>query len=256
MKTLLLRWLRLGVAVLAMTVMTLLMVPIFVAAALVTSSGAPTYRLCMVWAWVVAKILGVSCSLRNGEKVKPGQSYIVVPNHQSHTDILALLLTLPVQYRWVIKKELVKIPFFGWGLALTGAIVLDRSNPEQARQKLQDSSSKAAGGWSILIYPEGTRSPNGELLPFKKGPFMLAVNTGVPLLPVTVNGAHRILPKKTLALTPGHITVTVSDPIPTEGLAKKDVPDLLRQTKAAIEANLDPTYDPFASRNGTPRSEA
>ncbi|MBM4328321.1 MAG: 1-acyl-sn-glycerol-3-phosphate acyltransferase [Deltaproteobacteria bacterium] len=256
MKTPLLRWPRIVVAALAMTVMSLVMVPIFVVAALLTSSGSPTYRMSLAWAWVVAKILGVSYSLRNGEKATPGQSYIVVPNHQSHTDILALLLTLPVRYRWVIKKELVKIPVFGWGLALTGAIVLDRSNPEQARQKLQDGSSKAAGGWSILIYPEGTRSPDGKLLPFKKGPFMLAVSTGVPLLPVTVNGAYKILPKKTLELRPGHITVTLSDPISTEGLDKKDVPELLRKTKAAIEANLDPHYDPFASRNGTPQAKA
>jgi 1-acyl-sn-glycerol-3-phosphate acyltransferase len=112
-------------------------------------------------------------------------------------------------------------------------------------EKLQADSGKLGGGWSLLIYPEGTRSPDGNLLPFKKGAFVLAVNTGIPILPVTVNGAHKVLPKKTLALQPGHVTITISPPIPTAGLEDKDIPALMEKTRDVIAKRLDPNYDPF-----------
>jgi len=194
---------------------------------------------------MVAKFIGVSASIHGADKALPGTSYIVTPNHQSQVDILALMVTLPTRFRWVIKKELVKIPLFGWGLARTGAVSLDRSNPREALKTLQEGSGKLTGGWSLLIYPEGTRSPDGNLLPFKKGAFVLAANTGIPILPVTVNGAAKILPKKSLAVRPGHISITIGDPIPTDGLQDADVPVLMEKTRDAIAKHLDPEYDPF-----------
>ncbi len=240
---------RLIVVLMGATLATIVMLPLFFLVSIVTASPYPTYRLSRIWAWIVARCCGVTYSLHNREKALPGQSYIVCPNHQSHTDILALIQALPVRFRWVIKKEIVSIPGFGWGVVRTGAIVLDRSQKAEAFRKLKEGADKASGGWSILIYPEGTRSPDGRLLPFKKGGFLMAVNTGVPILPVTVNGAHKILPKKTLRLTPGHITVTLGDPIPTGNLTEKDIPELMARTQAAIEKYLDFNYDPFAKEN-------
>jgi 1-acyl-sn-glycerol-3-phosphate acyltransferase len=187
----------------------------------------------------------VSASLEGGEKAVPGKSYIVTPNHQSHSDILALLLTLPVRFRWVVKKELLRIPFFGWALAATGAVSIDRSKKQEALKRLNEGQSKLADGWSVLIYPEGTRSPDGNLQPLRKGAFLMAVNTGVPILPVTVNGAHKVIPKKTLNVTPGHVTVTIGDPIETEGLTEDDVQALSDKTRDAILKNFNPDYDPF-----------
>lgn len=239
-------WPRVALTAVACFVMSAILIVPIVVTSLIFPSGWPQYRMTRVFAFVAAKIMGVSWSLRDGHKITPGQSYIICPNHQSHSDILALLLALPIPFKWVIKKELVSIPLFGWGLARTGAISIDRSNSKAAVKKLRESAHKASGGWSVLVYPEGTRSPDGNFLPFKKGAFMLAVGVGVPILPVTVNGAHKVLPKKTLRMTPGHITVTIGDPIPTEGRRYRDVPELMEKTRLAIMENFDPDYDPFS----------
>jgi 1-acyl-sn-glycerol-3-phosphate acyltransferase len=189
--------------------------------------------------------MDLTFAIYGSDKVVLGTSYIVTPNHQGNADILALLTTLPVRFRWVIKRELLKIPLFGWALGSTGAISLDRSDRQQAVRSLQDGASKLAGGWSVLIYPEGTRTSDGNLQQFKKGAFMMAVQRGIPILPVTCNGAYKILPKKTIAFRPGHITLTVGDPIATDGLTEEDVPELMDKTRAAIGKHLDPDYDPF-----------
>jgi len=214
-------------------------------ASLVTYSGRPAYILSRMWAWLISKAAGVTFSLQGGVKAVPGTSYIVTPNHQGNIDILALILMLPTPYRWVIKKELLKIPLFGSALRRTGAVSIDRANKGQAVSTLRRGADKLKGGWSLLIYPEGTRTPDGNLQALKKGAFMMAVDTGIPILPVTVNGAFKILPKKTLDLKPGHITVTIGDPIPTEGLTEKDVPQLMERARDAILKHLDPDYDPF-----------
>jgi 1-acyl-sn-glycerol-3-phosphate acyltransferase len=216
-----------------------------IVASLLTSSGRPGYLIARAWAWGVAKLVGVTASLHGGHEVNPEVSYVITPNHQGNVDILALILTLPLHFRWVIKRELLRIPFFGWALGRTGAISLDRDRSRESVKQLQDGSSKLEGGWSLLIYPEGTRSPDQNLLPFKKGPFRLALDKKVPILPVTVNGAFKILPRKTLLPRPGHLTVTLGEPIHTENLAVQDVPALMEQTRDAILKNLDPDYDPF-----------
>jgi 1-acyl-sn-glycerol-3-phosphate acyltransferase len=241
----LVRVFRLFAAATVVTVMTGALAPPLILISFFTRSGTPGYVIARTWAWLVAKFIGVSASIHGAERAVPGASYIVTPNHQSQVDILALMVTLPTRFRWVIKKELVKIPIFGWALARTGAVSLNRSNPREALKTLQQGSDKLMGGWSLLIYPEGTRSPDGNLLPFKKGAFVLAVNTGIPILPVTVNGAAKILPKKSLVVRPGHISITIGDPIPTDGLHDADVPILMEKTRDAIAKHLDPEYDPF-----------
>lgn len=189
--------------------------------------------------------MGLTCSIYGADKIVPGTSYIITPNHQGNADILALVTTLPSRFRWVIKRELLKIPMFGWALGATGAISLNRSDRKQSVRSLRDGASKLAGGWSVLIYPEGTRTSDGNLQPFKKGAFMMAVQTGIPILPVTCNGGFKVLPKKTIVFHPGHVTLTVGDPIPTEGLTEEDVPELMEKTRAAISKNFDPDYNPF-----------
>jgi 1-acyl-sn-glycerol-3-phosphate acyltransferase len=201
-----------------------------------------------LWARGVAKCMGLSFSAYGVEKITPGTSYIVTPNHQGNADILALVLTLPIRFRWVIKKELLKIPLFGQALGCTGAISLDRSDRLKAVQSLQEGAEKLKGGWSVLIYPEGTRSSDENLQPLKKGAFMMAVQNDIPILPVTCNGAFRVLPKKTIVFRPGHIEVRVGDPIETKGLCEQDVPALMDMTRSEILKNLNTDYDPFEKR--------
>ncbi len=236
---------------LILTAVVLVIATLFMGIALIlislVTSGGPAYRIMCAWAWLVSKCMGLSFSLRGEDRIVPGNSYIITPNHQSNADILALVRMLPLRFRWVIKKELAKIPVFGWALNRAGAISIDRSNRRQSVQSLQGAKEKLKGGWSVLIYPEGTRSTDGVLLPFKKGAFMMAVQTGIPIIPVTTNGAFKVLPKKTVWFRPGHITVTVGNPIITTGLTEKDVPDLMEKTRAEINRNLDQDYNPFGS---------
>lgn len=218
--------------------------PIMLVSLFPRSAGA-TYCLARCWCSVLYRVMGLTLSIEGAEKITPGASYIITPNHQGNADILALIVTLPLRFRWVIKKELLRIPVFGWALGRTGAIPLDRSDPTKAVKALKGASSKLKGGWSVLIYPEGTRGSDPELQRFKKGAFMLAAQTGIPILPVTCNGVFHILPRKTILFIPGHIKVCVGDPISTDGITVDDVPELMRKTREQILRNLDPDYNPF-----------
>lgn len=228
-----------------MVLMTILLSPLIMIRSMFPSSAYATYRLGRLWNKVVAKFMGVTFSIHGAEKIVPGESYIIAPNHQSFADILALYVSLPVPFRWVIKRELLKIPLFGKALGATGAICLDRSDRERAVKSLKEGIKKLGGGWSLLIYPEGTRTPDGLLHSFKKGAFMMAVQTGISILPITCNGAFKIMPKNSLFFRPGHVTLTVSDPIVTEGFTEQDAPHLMERTWQAINKHLNPDYDPF-----------
>lgn len=240
---------RLILAVLGLVLDTLVIAPPLILVSLFTSGG-PAYTMMRWWAFILSKLMGLSFSVHGAEKVVPGTSYIVTPNHQSNTDILALVLVLPTRFRWVLKKSLLQIPLFGWAVGRTGAIAIDRSDRRQAVESLRHAPEKLKGGWSVLIYPEGTRTRDGQLLPFKKGAFMMAVQTGIPILPVTSNGAFKVLPRDSIWFRPGHITVTIGDPIVTEGLTEADVPALMEKTRAEISKSLDPDYDPFGKTAG------
>jgi 1-acyl-sn-glycerol-3-phosphate acyltransferase len=240
---------RISLAAIGLFLATFTLAPLLIIVSLFTKGG-PAYTIMHIWGRWVSKFMGLTFSLHGKEKILPGTSYIITPNHQSHTDILALITMLPVRFRWVIKKELLKIPLFGWALGRTGAISLDRSNREESVLKLREGTSTLQGGWSVLIYPEGTRTSDGLIHDFKKGPFMMAVQSGIPILPVTCNGAFKVLPKKTISLRSGHITVTIGNPIPTAGLTEDDVPMLMERTRQEMLANFDPDYDPFKGRNG------
>ncbi len=224
-------------------VMTL---PALVAAALF-KPGKYTFYTMKVWNRIVAKLMGIKVSLSGLENLVPNTSYIITPNHQGVADIIAIVSSLPVRFRWVVKKELFKVPVWGWALWSTGAIGIDRSNSASAVERLKKvKDEKLKNGWSVLIYPEGTRTPDGLLKEFKKGAFMMAVQTGIPILPVVCNGAFKILPKKMLAFRPGRVTLTVCPPIFTKGLTEKDVPELMARTREVIMSKLRPDYDPFS----------
>lgn len=238
---------HLRVAVLASTIFLCSVVaigPIMVASLFPNSKGI-IYTMTRWWSWIVAKSMGVTFSISGVERVDPNRSYIVCPNHQSNADILALLVKLPVRFVWVIKKELLRIPIFGWGLGRTGAISLDRSKGKEALQRMRESSGVLNEGWSVLVYPEGTRTFDGKVQSFKRGAFVMAVHTGTPILPVSVNGAYRIMPRGTVHFRPGHMKLVLNDPIETQGMNEDDIPMLMEKTRQAIESNFDFDYDPF-----------
>ncbi len=226
--------LRMAVVIISVILLTSVMASLLVLVCLFTSSSVPGYWVMVIWSRGVAAAMGLSFSIKGLEKIVPGVSYIVTPNHQGNTDILALVCMLPMKFHWVVKRELLRIPFFGAALRRTGAIAVDRSDRRQAVKSLQTGSGRLREGWSILIYPEGTRTSDGKLQPFKKGAFMTAVQSGLPILPITCNGAFEVMPRNTIMVRPGHITLTVCDPISTDDLTEADVAGLMEQTGEAI----------------------
>ncbi len=236
-----------------------LITPLFTFPALISAvlfkPGKFNFFLLRVWNRAISWLMGLKVSLTGAENVQPNTSYIVTPNHQGIADMLALASTLPMRFRGVVKRELYRIPVWGWALWASGAIGIDRSNSAAAVERLnREKDEKLKDGWSVLIYPEGTRTPDGFLQEFKKGAFMMAVQTGIPILPVVCNGAFKILPKKMLAFRPGHIKLTICPPILTKGLTEKDVPELMRRTRDMMLSKLRPDYDPFLSAKTCPEN--
>jgi 1-acyl-sn-glycerol-3-phosphate acyltransferase len=219
------------------------------------TSGNAAQRLTVKWARFVLRSMRISCCIENATNIDSATSYIITPNHQSIMDFLPLLSLLPLRFRWVLKKELLSIPLFGSGLNSIGAVSIDRSRRSKALNQMMSASEKLNDGWSLLVYPEGTTTHDGLMLPLKKGPFILAVKTGVPILPVTCNGPFKIMPKGSRLFKPGHVEVIIGRPIITTGLDEKDVPALMEKTRAEIERYLDPQYDPFKKRF-TPQTRA
>ena len=223
----------------------ILAIPMFASAAFV-KPGLFVFSIMRLWSRMITGLMGLKFSVFGIENVDPQSSYIVTPNHQGVADIHAMASALPVKFRWVLKKELLHIPLFGWAIRCTGPIAIDRSNTAKSIEILNRGKDDILkDGWSVLIYPEGTRTPDGNLLPFKKGAFMMAVKSGFPILPVVCNGAFKIMPKKSIGFRPGHITLTICPPISTTGMTEKDVPELMNRTREAILAKLNTDYDPF-----------
>jgi 1-acyl-sn-glycerol-3-phosphate acyltransferase len=199
-----------------------------------------------VWWWARLLITGsgITTNVRGLEQVPEGGRYVVLSNHCSHLDGPVLVLALPDPVYFVIKRELARIPIWGPATLRVGFIAIDRGDTAQARAELARAVEAVRGGRTVLVFPEGTRSPDGRLQGFKKGGFHLAVDAQVPILPVTVNGSAALLPKGAKAPRPGHVDVIVHPPIPTAGLGPDDVPDLIDRTWHAIESGRreDPAY--------------
>lgn len=219
----------------------LVFVPIVVAASL-SSTGNLAFTISRGWAWIMLKVTGVHPEIRGREKIRPGQSYVIISNHQSHFDILALVIRLGVQFRWIIKKELRAIPLFGFALDKSKNIFIDRTDRDRAVQSIRDGIRRLPPGVSVLFFAEGTRSPDGKIHAFKKGGFTTAVESGLPILPVTVNGSRKVLPKGALAFRRGPVEVVVGDPVDTRPYSHDTIGDLIAITRDTIIANFDPDY--------------
>jgi 1-acyl-sn-glycerol-3-phosphate acyltransferase len=210
-------------------------------------AGGLARKLERFWAWFILRASRVRLSAHSLEHVEPGRSYVVMANHLSLYDIPVLhyLLGRDRDLRWIGKRELLSIPLFGLGFERSRHVAIDRQNPERAVAALKEAAASSAEGVSFAIMPEGTRSADGKLGPFKKGGFHLAIDTGLPILPVTIVGSDELQRKGSWHILPGSIEVRVLPLIPVEGLDKGDVDDLLARTRSAIESELE-RYEPEA----------
>lgn len=159
--------------------------------------------------------------------------FVVVSNHESYLDVL-LISNLPHEMKWVSKRELFRIPWVGWAFALVGDLAIERGHPGSAANLMKRARAYLDRGMSVIFFPEGTRSADGRLLPFKPGAFKLAVEAGVPVLPLSVSGTARGMPKGGLKIRPSRLTLRILEPFPTRGLAEQQVPVLRDRVRERI----------------------
>lgn len=219
----------------------LLFIPIIVSAFL-SATGNLAFSFTRIWAWAMLKLTRIRPKIIGKENIIKNQSYVIIANHQSHFDAPALILTLGIQFRWIAKKELLKIPLFGYALYTSRNIFIDRSDRNEAMKSIRDGIKRLPQGVSILFFAEGTRSPDGMIQEFKKGGFITAIDHGFPILPVTVNGSRKILPKKSLVFRSGQIEIVVDNPIPTKDYTLDKLEELIQKTKDIIVSNFNPHY--------------
>jgi 1-acyl-sn-glycerol-3-phosphate acyltransferase len=192
------------------------------------------------WARICAFLTPMQVTVEGAEHAQRSRSYVVASNHQSQYDILVIYGWLKLDLKWVMKAELRKLPAIGIGCEKAGHIFVERRNPKQAAQAITEALARLGEGIGILFFPEGTRSPDGHLLPFKKGAFRTAIDQQLPILPVTLVGTRDILPARTLRLFPGKARMVIHPPIETTGMNVDQVDDLMQRTRAVITTALPP----------------
>jgi 1-acyl-sn-glycerol-3-phosphate acyltransferase len=187
------------------------------------------------WGRFLLRANGLDAAVEGLEHLSPGQPYVFVSNHLSWVDIWALITLLPDSPRFVSKKELRHFPIIGRAMAEGGQIFIDRQQIRSAMDAYQNAANTVRSGHSAVVFAEGTRSRTGELLPFKKGPFVLAIAAQVPAVPVRVIGTYQVLPSGSNVIRPGPITVRVGAPIPTSGMNYEDRDRLSEVCRVAME---------------------
>jgi 1-acyl-sn-glycerol-3-phosphate acyltransferase len=204
--------------------------------------GKLVYHLGRFWSWSILKIGGVRLKIEGLDQLDPSRPYIFMANHQSNIDIPALVQSLPkFQLRWIAKRELVFVPFFGWALWSSKHIVIDRSSRSDAMTSLRSARKKIERGISVVFFPEGTRSSGAEMLPFKRGGFLLAVKTQTPIVPITINGSRNILPKGDWRIRKGEIQIIVSDPVAIDESHVRNVRGLMNHIRRILMENSKQT---------------
>lgn len=202
-------------------------------------TGNFAHLLARGWANSILWSARARITVTGAEHLDSNRSYIYMPNHQSNADIPLLLGRLPVQFRWLAKAELFKIPIFGRAMRGVGYISIDRSNRKSAFASLAQAAATIRNGTSVLIFPEGTRSLDGKVLPFKKGGFVLAVDSGVPIVPVIIRGTRESMPKGRFSIRPEPITMKILAPVETAGYTRKTKDALLETIRSIFIDNLE-----------------
>lgn len=215
-------------------------------AALLLRSTNICHRIARVWARSILLISRVRVTVKGVENLDPARSYIFMSNHQSNFDIPVLLAFLPVQFRWIAKSELFKIPIFGRGMRGAGYISIDRSNRRSAIESLQKAARRIQEGASVVIFPEGTRSLDGEIKPFKKGGFVLAVDAGVPVVPIAIHGTYDIMPKDHWLIHAGEVILDIKEPIPASAFTRKTKDELMDCVRRRIFESFEQEHVNFS----------
>jgi len=203
---------------------------------LVDRSGRMVHTIGAFWCRLILALAGVRVRVRGRENISNSGPVIFLSNHQGAFDIPVLQGYIPFQFRWIAKKSLFSIPVVGWSMTLAGYIGIERENSKKAFKGLLRAAEKIKNGTSVLVFPEGTRSTTGSLLPFKKGAFILAKKSGVDIVPLAVEGTKDIMKKGSLMVAPAHATVSIGKPFSTKGKTEEE---LMRKTREDIQGMLE-----------------
>ncbi len=211
---------------------------------LLVGNARLVYRVGRWGCRMVVWLAGIKIAVEGKEKIPAHQAVVYMPNHQSYFDPPAIISILP---RLVVmpKKEVFRVPMLGRAMLQCGFIPVDRKNRERALAAIEEAVKALKTGRSFLVFPEGTRSPDGRLQPFKKGAFAMALEAQVPIVPVSISGASRIMRKGQLAIHPGTMRITIHDPIPTQGYTKADRGVVMELVRMAVLAELTEAERPL-----------
>jgi 1-acyl-sn-glycerol-3-phosphate acyltransferase len=200
-----------------------------------------THRVGIFWGKSCLILAGVKLRIQGANHIPKNQPVIYVSNHQSNFDIPIIYAGLPLQFRWLAKKELFKIPLFGLAMQRSGYIPIDRSDRHKTMQSINAATKRIQEGASVVIFPEGTRTPDGKLRPFKKGALLLAIKAKVPVVPMTIRGSYQIQQRNSIKIHGGKPEVIFSPPLNTADLATNQIGELTAQIHDQIAANLEYT---------------
>lgn len=203
-------------------------------------SGNPLHKIACFWGRSILVVSRIKVTVEGLSGIDPQRPYIFMSNHQSNFDIPVLLGHLAVQFRWLAKVELFKIPIFGHAMRKAGYINIDRNNRKSAIKSLQVAAEKIKNGVSVLIFPEGTRTQDGKIRRFKKGGFVMAIDSGVPIVPVVISGAHAIMRKGKFRVNPGQIRMLIHEPIDTSTYTRETKEALMERVRRVMCDNFEP----------------
>ena len=214
----------------------------------VDRSGDRVLWLARLWSRVILGVPGVKLDIKMRVPLDPGRPYVFMPNHASMVDIWAVFVAIPASFRFIAKKQLARIPLFGWAMAAGRFIFIDRQNAVAARRSMEEAARRIRSGQSVVIFPEGTRTRDGRLGAFKKGGFHLAIDSGADIVPVAIKGSREVMPRGSALIRAGHVTVDVGEPISTAGLKSSDREALIAKVRARVAEMLgEPEAAPVAS---------
>ena len=236
----------------AITLYTIVLGAASIASSLVDRHGHFAHRCARAWSWLILKTTGVRVSVEGLERLTMGTTYVFVSNHQSIYDIPVIFASLPFQLRIIAKESLARFPVLGWHLKRGGHLFVDRRRPDRVGI-LKRWRSLVSEGLSLIIFAEGTRSWDGRVARFRGGSFLLAIEAGLPIVPLAVVGTRQVMPKGRLRTEPADVTLVVHDPIATSAIESPTVHDakaLAGRVHDVVSATVDerqPTARPRAT---------
>lgn len=200
----------------------------------------------MIWGRLFYIIFLIPLKIDGKEHIKKGQSYVIAPNHQSYWDAFLIYGYIGIKFKWMMKKELGRIPFVGWACYMAGCIFIDRSSRESGINSIRKAESKLKDGMSVVIFPEGTRSYDGQMGKFKRGAFLISEELQLPILPVTIDGNYDVMSRHAWNVTWHPVHMTIHEPVwpkSTKDMTETQVKEIMNETSEKVYNTIKETLD-------------